>query len=82
MVHHSTYWKEGNFGIILISKDTLKTAAGFLKLCGPLLHEWYTLWMDNYHYSLPLAKFLKSCYTERLWTVKMNRKEMPQVTEG
>jgi len=67
---------------LLISKDTLKTEAAFLKLCGTPLYKWYTLWLDNYHNSLPLARFLKSCYTGHLWTVKMNRKETPQDAEG
>jgi hypothetical protein len=62
----------------LISKDTPKATAIVLKLSEPLLHKGYTLWMDNYYNSPALAKFLKSCNTDCVETVRVNRKVMPK----
>jgi len=62
----------------LISRDTPKGTAIVLKLTEPLLHKGYTLWMDNYYNSPPLAKFLKSCNTDCVGTIRINRKGMPK----
>jgi hypothetical protein len=62
----------------LISKDKPKGTAIALKLSEPLLHKGYALWMDNY-YNLPaLAKFLKSCKTDCVGTIRVNGKAMPK----
>jgi hypothetical protein len=78
VVLYSLYWKGDNFGVTLISKDTPKGTAIVLKISEPLLHKGYTLWMDSYYNSPALAKFLKSCKTDCVGTIRVNGKAMPK----
>jgi len=54
----------------LFSKNTPTATAIVLQLSEHLLHKGCTLWMDNYYNSPALTKFLKSCNTDLLGTVR------------
>jgi hypothetical protein len=62
----------------IISKDAPEATAVVLKICEPLLHKGYTLWMDNYYNSPALVTFLKSCNTDGVGTIRVNRKAVPK----
>jgi len=54
----------------LFSKNMPTATAIVLQLSEHLLDKGCTLWMDNYYNSPALAKFLKSCNTDLLETVR------------
>jgi hypothetical protein len=62
----------------LTSKDTLKGIAIVLKLSEPLLHNSYTLWMENDYNSAVSKKFLKLCNTDCVGIIRVNKKAMTQ----
>jgi hypothetical protein len=62
----------------LISNATPKTTAIVLKLSEPLLHNGYTLWLDNFYTSPDPVKFLNPCNMDRMGTMKICKKNMPK----
>jgi hypothetical protein len=61
-------------GKSIVTAETNKTAAIVVKLTENLLGRGHTLWMDIFHNSPDLARFLKSKKTDCVGTVHGNRK--------
>jgi hypothetical protein len=73
--------KETVLESLLILKDTLRTAGIVLKVSELLLCKGYTLWLSNSYTSPYLVRFLKSCNTDCVETMKINRKNVHKKVE-
>ncbi|XP_069685025.1 piggyBac transposable element-derived protein 4-like [Periplaneta americana] len=75
--------KNMSLDVLSVKEGSNKTTAVVLTLLKPLLNKGYTVWMDNFHNSLELARFLKKNKTDCAGTVNLREKGMPKkVKEG
>jgi hypothetical protein len=65
-----------------VSAETNKTTAIVVKLTENLLGCGHTVWMDNFHNSPELARFLKSNKTYCVGTSRDNRENVPPLVKN
>jgi hypothetical protein len=74
---YSLYWKGSSFEITPHFKrytENNSSVSETVRISAPQMH----FWMNNYNCQA-LARFPISCITSCLWSVKINRKEMPKI---